>query len=181
MSCIALSPCHDYCTRTTEQEILTGGNFYKHIATWSSHGLSEIQRKQHLLPAVWDTALQGKQANQGVSAPCLTNQLPNAALANLRNSCTRKPGEMVPLSHVDKTWKGPHSWSPGVENPLRHPLRCLKPETSRINCHTACIFHKSKDSISFLDRSKIHSLHFTMYFSSCFHGLIRLSIQVILC
>lgn len=80
MSCIPLYPCHDYCTHTTEQEILTKGNFCKCIATQSRHGLSWIPRNQHL-PAVWATALQGKQANQGESAPCLANQLPNATLA----------------------------------------------------------------------------------------------------
>ena len=126
MSCIPLFPCHDYCSHTTEQEVLTEGNFRKHIATWCSHGLSQIPRQQYLLPAVWDTALQRKQRNQNVSAPCLTNQLPNVALTNLRNSYSRKPGETVPLTHVDTTWKGPHSWNPGVENPLMHPLRWLQ-------------------------------------------------------
>lgn len=80
-------PCHDYCTHTTEQEVLIEGNFCKHIATWSSQGLNQIPWKQHRLPAVRNAALQRKQANQGVPAPCLTSQLPNTALANLRNSC----------------------------------------------------------------------------------------------
>lgn len=70
-----LSPCHDYCTHTTEQELLTEGNFCKHIATWSTQGLNQIPWKQHCLPAVWSAALQRKQANQGVPAPCCQIQL----------------------------------------------------------------------------------------------------------